>query len=77
MGRDEGLHWNSLNGKIDMLSYINTFFSHMPPTLAMAVMKRTSRRHTQNIRRVFRHSTQPYRNSSRPKGCAIVDAEKQ
>ena len=76
MGRDEGLHWNSLNGKIDMLSYINTFFSHMPPTLATAVMKITSRRHTQNIRRVFRHSTQPYRNSSRQKGFAIVDAEK-
>ena len=77
MGRDEGLHWNLLNGKIDrLLLYINTFLSHMPPTLATAAMKRTLRRHTLNIRRVFRHSTQPYRNSSRLKGCAIVDAEK-
>ena len=76
MGRDEGLHWNLLNGKINMFSHMNTFFSHMPPTLATAAMKRTSKRHTQNIRRVFRHSTQPFRNSSRPKGCAIVDAGK-
>ena len=47
MGRDEGLHWNLLNGKIDMsLYYINMFFkfSHMSPNLAMAAMKRTSRR---------------------------------
>ena len=29
MGRDEGSHWNLLNGKI-MFSYINTFlFSHI------------------------------------------------
>jgi hypothetical protein len=77
MGRDEELHWNLLNGKTDMLSYINTFFTHMPSTLAMAAMKRTSRRHTQNIRRVFRHSTQLYRNGSRLKGCVIVDAKKQ
>jgi hypothetical protein len=75
MGRDEELHWSLLNGKI-LDSYINTFFSHLPPTLAMAAMKRTLRRHTQNTRRVFHHSTQPYKNSSRPKGYAIVDAEK-
>ena len=80
MGRDEGLHWNLLNGKIQVemssLAYINTFFSHMPPTSATATTKRTSRRPTQNIRRVFHHYTQPYRSSSRLKGCAIVDAEK-
>ena len=46
----------------------------MPPTLATAAMKRTSRRHTQNTRRVFHRSTQPYRNNIRLKGYAIVDA---
>jgi hypothetical protein len=78
-GRDEGFHWNLLNGKmpVDMLSYILviTFFSHISPTLATAAMKRTSRKRTQNIRMAFHHSTRPYRNSSRPKGCAIADAE--
>ena len=76
-GREEGSHWNLLNGKIEMYSYYTNTRVSYALTSATAAMKRTSRRHTPNIRRVFRHSMPPYRNSSRPKGCAIVDAEKQ
>ena len=43
----------------------------------LAAMERILRRCAQNIRRVFHHSIQQYRNNSRPKCNVIVDSEKQ
>ena len=82
MDRDEGLRWSLLNGEI-FINNINPaiiLFSYdTPPTSESAIvaMRITLRMRTQNSKKAFRHSTQPYRNSSRPKDSAIVDAGRQ
>ena len=43
----------------------------------LVAMERILRRCAQNIRSVFHHSIQQYRNNSRPKCNVIVDSEKQ